>query len=74
MLGHESEGTVTLAGLRAWSRRVRAEAEGGTEMFHWDGVGRPCQHIPGAGQIKDRRMGGISELARQIQTSADAER
>ena len=30
ILGHESEGVVTPAGLRAWSRRVRAEARGGT--------------------------------------------
>ena len=29
ILGHESEGVVTPAGLRAWSRRVRAEARGG---------------------------------------------
>ena len=29
ILGHESEGIVTPAGLRAWSRRVRAEARGG---------------------------------------------
>ena len=30
ILGHESEGVVTPAGLRAWSKRVRAEARGGT--------------------------------------------
>src|SRR5258706_6469914 len=30
ILGHESEGVVTPAGLRAWSRRVRAEARGGS--------------------------------------------
>ena len=30
ILGHESEGVVTPAGLKAWSRRVRAEARGGT--------------------------------------------
>ena len=29
ILGHESEGVVTPAGLRAWSKRVRAEARGG---------------------------------------------
>ena len=29
ILGHESEGVVTPAGLRVWSRRVRAEARGG---------------------------------------------
>ena len=29
MLGHESKGVVTPAGLRAWARRVRAEARGG---------------------------------------------
>ena len=29
ILGHESEGTVTPAGLKAWARRVRAEARGG---------------------------------------------
>ena len=29
ILGHESEGILTPAGLRAWSRRVRAEARGG---------------------------------------------
>ena len=29
ILGHESEGVVTPAGLRAWARRVRAEARGG---------------------------------------------
>ena len=29
ILGHESEGVVTPAGLRAWSRRVRVEARGG---------------------------------------------
>ena len=28
ILGHESEGVVTPAGLRAWSKRVRAEARG----------------------------------------------
>ena len=26
ILGHESEGIVTPAGLKAWARRVRAEA------------------------------------------------
>ena len=30
ILGHESEGIVTPAGLRAWSKRVRAEARGGS--------------------------------------------
>ena len=30
ILGHESEGTVTPAGLKAWARRVRAEARGGS--------------------------------------------
>ena len=30
ILGHESEGVVTTAGLRAWSRRVRAEVRGGS--------------------------------------------
>ena len=30
VLGHESEGVVTPAGLRAWARRVRAEARGGS--------------------------------------------
>ena len=29
------------------------------ETAYWNGVGRPCQHIPGAGRIKDRRTGGI---------------
>ena len=29
ILGHESEGIVTSADLKAWSRRVRAEARGG---------------------------------------------
>ena len=29
ILGHESEGIVTPAGLRAWARRERAEARGG---------------------------------------------
>ena len=29
ILGHESEGVVTPAGLRAWARRVGAEARGG---------------------------------------------
>ena len=29
ILGHGSEGVVTPAGLRAWSKRVRAEARGG---------------------------------------------
>ena len=29
ILGHESEGVVTPAGLRAWARRERAEAKGG---------------------------------------------
>ena len=29
ILGHESEGTVTPAGLKAWARRVRAEVRGG---------------------------------------------
>ena len=29
ILGHESEGVVTPAGLRAWSKRVRAKARGG---------------------------------------------
>ena len=29
ILGHESEGVVTPAGLRAWARRERAEARGG---------------------------------------------
>ena len=29
ILGHESEGVVTPAGLRAWARRVRAEVRGG---------------------------------------------
>ena len=29
VLGHESEGVVTPAGLKAWARRVRAEARGG---------------------------------------------
>ena len=28
ILGHESEGVVTPAGLQAWARRVRAEARG----------------------------------------------
>ena len=30
ILGHESDGVVTLAGLRAWSKLVRAEARGGS--------------------------------------------
>ena len=30
ILGHVSEGVVTPAGLRAWSRKVRAEARGGS--------------------------------------------
>ena len=30
ILGHESEGVVTPAGLKAWARRVRAEARGGS--------------------------------------------
>ena len=30
ILGHESEGVVTPAGLRAWARRIRAEARGGS--------------------------------------------
>ena len=30
ILGHESEGVVTPAGLRAWSKRIRAEARGGS--------------------------------------------
>ena len=30
ILGNESEGVVTPAGLRAWSKRVRAEARGGS--------------------------------------------
>ena len=29
LLGHESKGVVTLAGLRWWARRVKAEARGG---------------------------------------------
>ena len=29
ILGHEAEGVVTPAGLRAWARRVRAEARAG---------------------------------------------
>ena len=31
ILGHESEGVVKPAGLKAWARRVRAEARGGNE-------------------------------------------
>ena len=30
ILGHESQGVVTPAGLRAWGKRVRAEARGGS--------------------------------------------
>ena len=30
ILGYESEGVVTPAGLKAWARRVRAEARGGS--------------------------------------------
>ena len=30
ILGHESEGVVTPAGLRAWARRERAKARGGS--------------------------------------------
>ena len=30
ILGHESEGVVTPAGLKAWARRMRAEARGGS--------------------------------------------
>ena len=38
ILGHESEGVVTPAGLRAWSRRVRAEARGGSRegILEWN--------------------------------------
>ena len=36
ILGHESEGTVTPAGLKAWARRVRAEARGnGNGLLGW---------------------------------------
>ena len=37
ILGHESEGVVTPAGLRAWSRRVRVEARGesGNGLLGW---------------------------------------
>ena len=36
ILGHESEGVVTLAGLRAWARRIRAEARGtGEGILTW---------------------------------------
>ena len=40
ILGHESEGVVTPAGLRAWSKRMRAEARGGggEEKVYWDGI------------------------------------
>ena len=31
IIGHESEGVVTPAGFRAWSKRDRAEARGGGE-------------------------------------------
>ena len=34
ILGHESKGVVTPPGLRAWSKRIRAEARGG----HGDGI------------------------------------
>ena len=38
ILGHESEGVVTPAGLRAWSKRVRAEARGGGGEEYWGGI------------------------------------
>ena len=65
ILGHESEGVVTPAGLRAWARRVRAEARGGTETAYWDGVVRPYLHIHGADQTKDHRTSGYTRLARR---------
>ena len=37
ILGHESEGVVTPAGLQAWSRGVRAQARGrgGNGILGW---------------------------------------
>ena len=37
ILGHESKGVVTLAGLKAWAKRVRAEPRGGigAEILGW---------------------------------------
>ena len=57
ILGHESEGVVTLAGLRAWSRRVGAEARGGrgNGLLGW---GRKATLGKGAAQrvaIQDRQ-------------------
>ena len=67
ILGHESEGVVTPAGLRAWARRERAEA-------CWGGARRLCQHILGAERTRGRRTSGCSKSKKRTLTDASAER
>ena len=50
---HESEGVVASAGLRAWSKRVRAEARGAGE--------RDC----GVSRRKDHNGGGFTKLGKK---------
>ena len=53
IVGHESEGVVTPAGLRAWSKRVRAEERG-----HWGGTVGQYQPTPNVLQRKGHSGGG----------------
>ena len=64
ILGHESEGVVTPADLRAWARRERAEARGGGITACWGGAGKLCQHTRGV-----ERTRGTERVAVQNQKS-----
>ena len=57
ILGHESEGVVTPAGLRAWSKRVRAEARGGPGEGIL-GTARQYRPTPGVSRRKDHSGSG----------------
>ena len=64
ILGHEAEGVVTPAGLRAWSKHVRAEARE-EERGYWDGTARQYQPTPGVSRRKGHNGGGSTKLGKK---------
>ena len=67
ILGHESEGVVTPAGLRACARRERAKARGAD---CWGGAGKHCPPTLGAERTRGYRTSGCSGSTNRTQTNA----
>ena len=65
ILEHKSEGVVTLAGLRAWSTRVRQGQEEEEERGFWGGIVRHYQPTPGLSQGYSHNGGGYTKSKRK---------